>query len=127
MTLIGAGQASPVTFLFNRPIRALLPQTNREPFNVNADEENCEPLKSQQDKYLRGNDTCKFSISFPIVSTVAMQREAGGPWMLDVIVEGNSADHNGWLCIVRMTKICRLITHNTRHIWKTPIMREQYL
>ena len=32
--------------IFNRPIRALFPQINREPFNINADNENYETLKA---------------------------------------------------------------------------------
>ena len=32
-----------------------------------------------------------------------------------------------WSYIVRATKKDRLITHNTKHIPKTPIMTEQYL
>ena len=51
----------------------------------------------------------------------------GGPWTHDMIVEGHSADHNGWSYIVRITKTGRLITFNTRFIQKTPIMTEQYL
>ena len=42
--------------------------------------------------------------------------------MQGVIVEGKSADHK-----VRVTKTCRPRTHNTRHIWKTPIMRQHYV
>ena len=47
--------------------------------------------------------------------------------MHGVIVEGNSTNLNSWSYIVRVTKAVRLITHNTRHIWKTVIMAEQYL
>ena len=43
---IGAGLPSAATFLFNRPIRVLLPQINRESINFNADDENYETLKS---------------------------------------------------------------------------------
>ena len=42
---IGTGLPSPATLLFNRPIRALLPQMNREPININADEEHYKALK----------------------------------------------------------------------------------
>ena len=37
-TLIGAGLPSPSMILFNRPIRALLPQVNRDIFNFNTHE-----------------------------------------------------------------------------------------
>ena len=70
---IGTGLPSPATLLFNKPITALLPQMNREPININADDEHYEALKSCQDKYLKGNDTHKNLLSFPIRSTVAVQ------------------------------------------------------
>ena len=39
------------------------------------------------DKYLKNNDTHKHSISFPIGSTVVIQRDDGGPWMHGVIAK----------------------------------------
>ena len=76
LTPIGTGLPSPATMLFNRPIRTLLPQMNREPININADDEHCEALKACQDNC---NYTFKDSFSFPIGSTVAVQHEDGGP------------------------------------------------
>ena len=35
---IGAGLPNQATLLFNGPIRVLLPQINREPININADD-----------------------------------------------------------------------------------------
>ena len=51
---IGAGLMSPPTLLFNRPMRVMLPQMNRETINVNPDNERYEALKEHQDKYLKG-------------------------------------------------------------------------
>ena len=39
---------------------------------------------------------------------------------------GQNIDHNGHSYIVRITKMGRLITHNTRHIQKTPITTELF-
>ena len=51
-----------------------------------------------------------------------MQWEDGGPWTHDMILEGNSTDHNRQSYIVRVTKIGRLIMYNTRDIHMTPTM-----
>ena len=53
----GAGQCSPTTLLFNRPVRVLLLQTNRKPINLNADDEHYEALKTCQDKYSKVSNT----------------------------------------------------------------------
>ena len=50
-----------------------------------------------------------------------MQWEDGGLWMEGLIAVANSADHNGWAYIIRVTEIGRLIIHNTRHTHKTPV------
>ena len=47
---IGTGLPSQAILLFNKPIRALLPQINKEPINYSADHENYEVLKSWQNK-----------------------------------------------------------------------------
>ena len=46
----GARLPSPATLLFYRPIRALLPISNRKQININVDDENCEALKAWQDR-----------------------------------------------------------------------------
>ena len=124
---MGTWLPSSAKHLFNRPIRALLPQINREPININVDEESHDALKAQQDKDLKGNGTCKDTLSFPVGSTVTVQWEDGVPWMHGVFVDANGTDHNGWSYIVRATEMDRLITHITRHIWKILIMVKQYL
>ena len=90
MTPIGPGLPVPATLFFNQPIRALLPQINREPININTEGEHYEALKAHQDKYLKGSDTHKDSLSFPIGSTVTLQWEDGGPWMYGLISETDS-------------------------------------
>ena len=61
---IRPGLPSPVTPMFNRPIRPLLPQTNREPININADKENNQALKTGQDKYLKENEIARTCFLF---------------------------------------------------------------
>ena len=48
---------------------------------MNTDYECYKALKACQDKYLKGSDTSKDSISFMIGPTVAMHWEDEGPWM----------------------------------------------
>ena len=69
---IGAGLPREAALMFNRHIRALLYQINKELINLNSVNENCEALKLQQDKYLRDNDTPKDSLSFPARSSIAL-------------------------------------------------------
>ena len=59
-------------------------------------------------------------------SVVAGQREDVGAWTYGMIVKGNSADHNGESYKVRVMKIGKLITCNTRHIWNMQVMAEQH-
>ena len=51
-----------------------------------------------------------------------MQWKDGRPWMQGVIAETNSTDTNGQSYVIRVTKIGKLITCNTRYICKTLIM-----
>ena len=91
---IGTESPSPATLLFNRPIWHLLPQMNQEPINIKADNGHCEAQKAHQDKYLRGSDTLKGSLYFPIRSTVPVYWEDRRPWTHKVIKETNSTDNN---------------------------------
>ena len=75
---IGAVLPSPVTQLFNRPIRTLLPQTNRKPVNFNVDSEYNKALKTFQDKFIGGIDTHEDSFSYPVGSTVAVHCKDSG-------------------------------------------------
>ena len=93
-TPIGTRLPSPATRLFNRPIRALLPQKNKEPINLNADDKQYEALKAYQDKYLKATDTCKDSFPFPIGPTVSVQHKDGRPWTHGVVEEANDTDHH---------------------------------
>ena len=56
-TSIGVRLPNPATLLLNGWIKALSPQMNREPFNINADNRQYEALKVHQDTYIKGNDT----------------------------------------------------------------------
>ena len=61
----------------------------------NADNEHYEDLKTHQDKYIKGNDTCKDSFSFPIGSPTAVQHENSRQWTHSVMEDVNSTDHQG--------------------------------
>ena len=63
--------------------------------NINNDDEYYENLKSRQESYTKNTDTHKEYTFFSVGYTVVVQREDGGPRMLDVIVEGNSDNHQG--------------------------------
>ena len=109
------------------PIRGLRPLMNGEPISINNDDAQYEAIKTHQHKYVKDSDTHKELLSFPIGSTVAMQHEYGGPWTHRIIKEANNSEHNGRSYIIRVIKIEKFITQNTRHIHSAPITREQYL
>ena len=64
LTPVGIGLPSPAMMLFNRPIRALLPQIAGKPINVNTGDEYYKALKSRQEAYSKNNDTHKDSALF---------------------------------------------------------------
>ena len=105
---IGAVLPSSAILVFNRPIRALLPKVNKEPSSINAND-HYGVLKAYQDKYLRGNDTCKESVFFPTGSTVAVHCEGSGLWMHGIVEKVNNIDHNGWYFVISKVKTGRLI------------------
>ena len=123
-TPIDAWQPSPATLLFNKQMRALLPQINMEPINLKVDDEHCEAPKTCQDKYIKGNVTSKDSFSSPIGSTVADQHKE---WVHGMVEEMNVTDHQGQSCIIRVMNTGKLIMHNMRYICNTLISTEQYL
>ena len=53
--------------------------------------------------------------------------EDRGPWMHDMIVEGNSEKHQGWSYWVLVMKRGQVIMWNMRDIRHTPVTVEQYL
>ena len=121
LTLIDAGLPSPAMLLFNRPIKGLLAQMNREPININNDDNQYEAHKTHQDSVLRTLILSK--TTFPVGSTVAVQCEEGGPWMLRVIREANTSDHRGNSYIISVMKMGRLITWDLRHVNSTSVMQ----
>ena len=90
---IHTGLPIPATLLFNREIRTMLAEINREPINFNADNEHYEALKTYQQKYTNGNDNCEDSFSFPIGSTVAVQCKDDIPWTHGIVQQTNGNDH----------------------------------
>ena len=85
--------------LFNRPIRALLPQIGREPINVINNDEYYEALKSRQETYTKNNDTHKESTFFSAGSTVAVKMDNGVlgcmPWLLKATITTTEDDPTG--------------------------------
>ena len=81
---------------------------------------------SSHDKYIKDNDTGKDSL-FPEGSTVVMRHEDGGPWTIGIITAANNSDQTERSYIIRVTKMGRLMTWNTRHTCSTPITTEQYI
>ena len=78
----------------------------------------------QQDKYLRGNDTCNDSTSCPVGSTVAVQRW----WTVEAW--GDCREQQGrpqWAVVHSESDEDGENDNKTRHIRKTPIIAEQYL
>ena len=98
-----------------------------EPISFNADNKHYEALKTSQDKYTKGNDTHKDSLSFPVGTRVAIQCEDCGPWTHGTVEKANGTDQQGLSYIIRVTKTGRLTTQNMRYICSTPIGTEQYL
>ena len=71
---IGAGGLSPVMMLFNRLMRGLLSQMNRDPINVYNDGLHYKTLQGSQKKNDKGKDTQKGSPIFISGATVAVQK-----------------------------------------------------
>ena len=78
MTPLGQGLPSPITILFNCPIRGILPIINRPPVVIDNDEEHHEVIIERQTKNGKDKDTSNF-VSIPIGSTAVIQWEDGGP------------------------------------------------
>ena len=68
---------------------------NRKPININNDDAQYETFKSCHHKYIKKNDVCKDSLSYPVGSTVAVQHEDGELWMQGVIEKVNNSNHYG--------------------------------
>ena len=77
LTLLGVELPTPAVLLLNRPIRTLQ-QIEREPLNINNNNEYNESLKSRQEAYTKNNDTHKDSAFFSAGSTVIVQSKDRG-------------------------------------------------
>ena len=64
--------------LFSRPIRALLPEIDRGPININKEDDYNKALKSRQEAYTKNKDTHKDFTLFSAGSTVEVQMKGGG-------------------------------------------------
>ena len=75
----GAGLLSPATLLFNCLVCGIMPIIDRKPIGGDNDDEHLSKLIHGQHKNGTNNDALPVFASIPIGSTVAVQREDGGP------------------------------------------------
>ena len=100
-----------------------MPIINRLPIGCDNDEEHHTALIDRQNKNNKGKDTSKNLVSLPIGSTVAVQREDGGP-TIEAKGDYNHHDRSYKICI---TKTGEIVTCNRQHIKPVQISAEQYL
>ena len=70
MTLLGQGLPSPVTMLFNHPIRGIIPINNKPLIVIGTDGEHCEAIIKRQTKDDKNKVLPKYYVSICIGSTV---------------------------------------------------------
>ena len=109
------GLPSPGSIIFNRLVGGLLTRINRLLMMYDYDEENHNLSKLRQNKLTKYNDTLKDPISLCVGSTVAMQREDGGPRTHGTITEHSNKDHDGWSYKMHITKTWQTVTRTTRN------------
>ena len=100
---------------------------DRPPINIDNDEEHHKTLIHKQSKNYWGNDTSKIFMSIPIVSTIAVQWEDGGPWTHGTVVDKGNHNHHNRSYKIQVTKTGRIITPNRKHIRPTPLTAENFL
>ena len=93
-TPIGPGLPSPVSLMFSRPIRGLMPKLSRPPIWFNLEDDHYTALRERQQNADESKDTCKHSPFKPSGSLVAVQREDGGPWTQVILVGHGSEEHS---------------------------------
>ena len=64
-TPLGQGLPRPATLLFNCPVCGIMPVMDREPINVDNDDEHHNILMHRQGKNDQNNDTSKIFMSYP--------------------------------------------------------------
>ena len=64
-TPLGQGLPNPATLLFNCPVIGIMPVMDRQPINIDNDDETHKNLMNGQGKNDRHNDTSKFLCLFP--------------------------------------------------------------
>ena len=101
---IGLGLPSPATVLFNRQVRGLLPNIKRSPMVYDCNKDHYNSLKSRQGKLIISNDTLKERKIKPAESTLAVQREDGGPWTRGTFYRARKWSHSDWSCMICITK-----------------------
>ena len=124
---MGPGLPSPVTTLFNCPIRGIMPINSRLPIGVNNDKGHYEVLVNRQTKDDKNQGNPRNHVSIPTGSTVVVQHEDGGP-QIPGTVEGKGDDnHHERSYDICITKTEQLVTRDRKHIKPTQITAEKYL
>ena len=78
--------------LLNCPIRCIMPILNIPPVIADNDDEHWETLVQRQLKADKNCDTLRNYNYIPVGTSIAVQREDGGPWAHGTIVDkGNKA------------------------------------
>ena len=109
--LVGAGLPSPATMLFNKLMKGLLPQMNRDPIYVSNDDPYPEALEACQMKNDKGKDTQTI-----LLFLLPLQQQNRGLWKHSMIFKPNNDDHRGPSYTIQVMKTRRLITWNSLHI-----------
>ena len=79
-TPLGQGLPSAAMSLINCPIRGIMPIINRSSINADNNDDNYEALEDRQIKAGKNYDPLRNYNFFLMGSSVAVQREDGGPW-----------------------------------------------
>ena len=104
-----------------------MPIINKAPVNTDNDDDHYEALVNRQMKVDKNYDTLRNYRYIPIGSTVAVQREDGGPGNYRTIVEKCDPHHNDRSYKVKVTMTGWLTTRNSKHLKAIPITGEEYL
>ena len=120
-TPLRQGLPSPAMLLFNCPVRGIIHAKDRQPINIDNDDEHHKNLMHRQGINDQDNDTSKIFMSIAIGSTVVVQWEDGGLWTFGTVVGKGDYNHHNRSYKIQVTKAGRIITCNRQHIKLTPI------
>ena len=94
-----------------------MPIINRIPINSDNDDNHYEALVKRQIRNDKNYDTVRNYDLFSIVSTVAVQREDGGPWTHGTIVGTDDHNHNNRSYTISVTRTGCIVTNIQMILW----------